>query len=42
MMFILFCQFGVLMCTASSFVISSPDGLVKFDAALMLLIGSLV
>ncbi len=32
----------VLMCTMSSFAISSKECLVKFDAILMLLIGSLV
>ncbi len=37
-----FVALHVLMCTMSSFTISSQGRSVKFDAILMLLIGSLV
>ncbi len=37
-----FAALHVLMCTVSSFAISSQSCLVKSDAALVLLIGSLV
>ncbi len=39
---IYFVVLHVLMCTTPSFVISSRGLLVKFDAILMLLIGSLI